>query len=112
VVDTITAQAQGSIAQTVASGAAITGIAFTEADAVSDVITNYYFDFSAIWDAYNGTRADAAVYSVPPGWSSQEGTWSATPSESWHLAAALHSGEVWRGGVDNFTNYYVALQVL
>jgi hypothetical protein len=112
VVDTITAQAQGSIAPTVASGAAIPGIAFTEADAVSDVITHYYFDFSAIWDAYNGTRADAAVYSVPPGWSSQEGTWSATPSESWHLAAALHSGEVWRGGVDNFTNYHVALQVL
>ena len=88
------------------------GTAYTDAGATSNGTTGPYGDFTAIWDAYNSTSTGNGFSGIPPQWPTGDGPWTATPGGKGHLVGALHSGGVWGGADDSFTNYYVALQVL
>jgi hypothetical protein len=88
------------------------GTEYTDAGSATNGTTGPYADFTAIWDAYNGTSTGSGISGVPPGWLSTNGPWTATPGGSGHLVGALHSGGVWGGTADTYSSYYVALQVL
>jgi hypothetical protein len=89
------------------------GTPYTDAGVTSNGTTGPYGDITAIWDAFNGTGTGIAYTAgIPPGWPTSDGPWTATPGGSGHLVGALHAGGVWGGAGDDFTNYYVALQVL
>ena len=88
------------------------GTEYTDAGSATNGTTGPYADFTAIWDAYNGTSTEKNIPGVPPAWPTTGGPWTATPGGNGHLVGALHSGGVWGGAVDTFSSYYVALQVL
>jgi hypothetical protein len=88
------------------------GTEYTDAGSATNGTTGPYADLTAIWDAYNGTSTGSDISGVPPAWPTTGGPWTATPGGNGHLVGALHSGGVWGGAPDDFSEYYVALQVL
>ena len=88
------------------------GTEYTDAGSATNGTTGPYADFTAIWDAYNGTSTESGTSGVPPAWPTSGGPLTATPGGNGHLVGALHSGGVWGGADDSFSSYYVALQVL
>jgi hypothetical protein len=111
-----TLNGEGGVSADIAAGQGYTeliwpGTAYTDAGATSNGTTGPYGDFIAIWDAYNGAGTGSGNSGLPPQWQS-DGPWTATPGGKGHLVGALHSGGVWGGSEDSYSNFYVALQVL
>jgi hypothetical protein len=88
------------------------GTEYTDAGSATNGTSGPYADFTAIWDAYNGTSTGSGTSGVPPEWPTSGGPLTATPGGNGHLVGALHSGGVWGGATDSFSSFYVALQVL
>ncbi|MCY2941978.1 MAG: VCBS domain-containing protein, partial [Planctomycetota bacterium] len=74
-----TMNGEGGVSAQIAAGTGYTlpwsGTTYTDAGLITNGTTGTYADFTAIWDAYNGTGTGNGFSGVPPAWPTSDGPW-------------------------------------